>query len=172
MDTPTDLIDLTELANAHLDGFNQHLGLRFTHVTVAEVVAELPVRPHLLQPYGIVHGGVYAAMAESICSVGAGVNTLPEGRYAVGLDNQTSFVRAAREGVILGRATPIHQGRRTHLWQAELRDGEGRLLATSRVRLMVLDAGAALAGEDVQLRDAEARAELSRLHPEAGSSTD
>ncbi len=150
MDLPD---DLTDLANDHLDGLNRHLGLRFTRVTVDRVEAELPVDAHLLQAFGIVHGGVYAAMAETLCSVGAAVHTMPRGRSAVGLDNHTSFLRAARGGTIHGVATPVHPGRRTQLWEAALRDDEGRLLATARVRLMVLDEGAALAGERVELKE-------------------
>ena len=142
-------MDLTAFANDTLAGFNQTLGLRFTQVELDRVLATVPIGPHLLQPYGIVHGGVYASIAETICSVGAAVSVLPTGRNVVGLDNQTSFLRACREGTLHATATPVHRGRRTHLWQAEVCDDEGRVVATSRVRLMVLDGGASLAGKTV-----------------------
>lgn len=142
-------MDFTELANANLDGMNTTLGLRFTAVTPDAVEAEVAIGPHLHQPYGIVHGGVYATIAETVCSIAAGVNVIAQGKSPVGLDNHTSFLRAARSGVIRGRATPVHRGRQTHVWTCELTDGEGRVLATSRVRLLILDQEASLAGEVV-----------------------
>lgn len=143
--------DHTETFNARLGGFVQALGLRFTRVTADEVRAEVPVGPHLLQPYGLVHGGVYASIAETLCSVGAALWALPSGRTTVGLENSTSFLRAARDGTLTGRATPIHRGRRTQLWAVEIKGDDGEPVATGRVRMMMLDQGAALAGRTVQV---------------------
>lgn len=142
-----------KMYNARLSGFEANLGLRFTEMTPDLVEAELPIRPVLLQPYGLVHGGVYCSMIETLCSVGAALWALPSGRTTVGLDNNTSFLRAAREGLLRGRATPLHRGRRTQLWQAEIRIDDGECVATGQVRMMMLDKGAALAGQTVEPRD-------------------
>lgn len=155
-------MNFTDFANARLAGMNHTLGLRFTDVSPDEVIAEVPIGPHLLQPYGVVHGGVYATIAETLCSVGGALTVMPSGGHAVGLDNHTSFLRAAREGVITGTATPVHRGRRTHVWEARLTDGDGQLLATSRVRLMVLAKGSSLAGESVQIMDEVLRDEADK----------
>ena len=145
------LTDYTELANAGRGGFNEVLGLRFLRVTAEEVTAEIPVGPHLLQPYGLVHGGVHAAIVETLCSVGAAIDALPSGKTTVGLENSTSFLRATRSGRLVGRARAVHRGRRTQAWEVEIRDDEGELVAIGRVRMMLLDEGAALAGKRVQV---------------------
>ena len=130
-------------------GWNEHLGLVFVRASPEEVVARVDVQPAHYQPYGIVHGGVYASIAETIASVGAALHAMREGRHAVGLDNTTSFLRATRGGRLEGTATPLAAGRRTQLWQVEIRDDDERLVATSRVRLLTLEGDAVLAGEKV-----------------------
>jgi 1,4-dihydroxy-2-naphthoyl-CoA hydrolase len=151
MSDGTDLTDYTAFANAERGGFNETLGLVFVRVTVDEVVAEVPVGPHLLQPYGLVHGGVHASIVETLCSVGAAMNALPSGKTTVGLENSTSFLRATRGGKLVGRARPVHRGQRTQAWEVEIRDDSGELVAIGRVRMMLLDEGAALAGKRVRV---------------------
>jgi len=141
--------DYSKMLNAQLGGFEQALGLHFTRVTPDEIMAEVRVQPHLLQPYGLVHGGVHCSIAETLCSVGAAIWAHAHGKTTVGLENSTSFLRAARGGTLVGRATPVHRGRRTQLWEAEILDEDGERIAEARVRMMMLDAGAALAGHRV-----------------------
>ncbi|MEO0606240.1 MAG: PaaI family thioesterase, partial [Myxococcota bacterium] len=138
--------------NYRRGGHNRALGLEFTHVSAVAVEARLPVGELHKQAYGVVHGGVYASIAESICSVGAGVNVIPLGRAVVGLDNHTSFLRAVREGTLHARAVPVHRGSRSQVWSAEMWDDAGRVVARSRVTLMVLEPGANLAGAKVAMR--------------------
>jgi uncharacterized protein (TIGR00369 family) len=149
MSEPT--TDFAGQANAHRGGFNKAMGLEFTRVTTAEVIAEIAVDERHLQPYGLVHGGVYAGMIETLCSTGAALAAMAAGRTAVGLESSTAFLRAARGGVLRGRAVPVHPGRRTQVWQAEIHDEAGRLLATGRVRLLCLEAGAKAGGAEVAL---------------------
>lgn len=144
--------NVTEMVNAHIMGFDAAMGLRFVSITADEIVAEMVVGEQHQQPYGLVHGGVYAGMIEAVCSTGAAVTVMPEGRNAVGLENTTSFLRATRSGVLRCTATPVHRGRRSHVWEAEVRDDEGRLVATGRVRMMILEAGSAAGGETVELK--------------------
>jgi 1,4-dihydroxy-2-naphthoyl-CoA hydrolase len=104
------------------------------------VTARLTVEERHLQPFGIVHGGVYAAIAEAIASIGASVNASSRvpGSAVVGLDNHTSFLRATRLGTeIHAEALPRQAGRRTQSWDVTMRDPDGRELAVSRVRLLV-----------------------------------
>lgn len=147
-----ELQDFTEQVNAIKGGFNEAMGLTFVRVTTEEVVAELTVSKEHLQPYGLVHGGVYAGMIETLCSTGAALVALPRGQSAVGQENSTSFLRAARQGVIRGRAVPVHPGRRSQVWRAEIHDDAGKLLATGRVRLICLESGAKAGGEKVTLQ--------------------
>jgi uncharacterized protein (TIGR00369 family) len=141
-----------------LAGFNRCMGLRFVRATTEEVVAEVAVADHLLQPYGLVHGGVYASMIETACSTGAALYALSAGQSTVGLDNNTSFLRAVRQGILTVHATPLVRGRRSHVWEGRVTDDQGRLAAAGRVRLLCLAAGEEAAGEAVALKDDPAAA--------------
>lgn len=128
-------------------GLAQLLGLRFVSISKDEVSAELTVTPEHHQPAGIVHGGVYCSMVETVCSVAAWLHVAEHGLLVVGLDNHTSFLKATRAGTLRATARPLAIGRRTQLWQADIRDQQGTLVATGRVRLIGLEPGAKLAGE-------------------------
>lgn len=134
------------MLNRDRGGFNEVIGLRYTRADYDEVVAECPIGPHLHQPHGLVHGGVYASIIETVASTAAAIHALGDSRTVVGLENSTSFLRAAREGKLVARARPLARGRRSHVWEVGVTDGGERLLATGRVRLLCLDAGTAVAG--------------------------
>lgn len=89
------------------------------------------------QPYGVVHGGVYCMMIETLASTGAALWAMEQGMAgAVGLSNKTDFIRATTDGVLLGRATPIHRGRTQQLWQVDItREADGKLAAQGQVRM-------------------------------------
>ena len=118
-------------------GFDGLLGLDFLEITPELVRGRLTVRPELLQPVGLVHGGVYAAVAESLASRGTAAGVLRDGGYTVGLANHTSFLRPIAEGTIEAVGRPLHSGRTTWVWDVELLDGEGRRCAVSRVTVAV-----------------------------------
>ena len=124
-------------------GFIGLLGLQFDEVTSARVTAHLEIGEQHLQPYGLVHGGVYAAVAETLASIGAmaAAGSDGSGRGAVGLENHTSFLRTARAGQrVEAEATVRHAGRRVHQWAVTMRDAQdGRELATSTVRLLLVN---------------------------------
>jgi uncharacterized protein (TIGR00369 family) len=131
------------------EGWAQTMGLRLVRATREEVVAEMVIQTCHLQAYGIVHGGVYAGIIESLASIGAAIHAMSEGKSVVGLENHTSFLRATREGTLHAVATPLSRGRRSPVWECAIRDDRQRLVATGRVRLLVLEAGAEIAGERV-----------------------
>src|SRR5216683_5776354 len=133
------------------EGWLQAMGVTITHATDDEVRAELTVGPEHLQGYGIVHGGVHCGLIESLASIGAALYALPRSQSVVGLENSTSFIRAVRAGATLRAvATPVTRGRKTQVWEAKVEDGEGRIVATGRVRLLCLEKDEALAGEQVR----------------------
>jgi uncharacterized protein (TIGR00369 family) len=84
--------------------------------------------------------------------MGAAMAAAPRGQSVVGVENHTSFVHAVRTGRITVTARPLTRGRRSHLWQAEVRTDDGTLVATGRVRLLTLDPGSSLAGQLVTPR--------------------
>lgn len=143
--------NVVNLINERLGGFNNAIGLRFVEASPDRFVAELEIDERHLQPYGLVHGGVYAGMIESLCSTGAALSVWNEGQNTVGLENTTAFLRAVRSGTLRGTARPLARGRRSHVWEAEIKDDRDRLVASGRVRLMVLDPGAEADGETVTL---------------------
>jgi uncharacterized protein (TIGR00369 family) len=101
----------------------------------------LPVTPKVCQPMGIIHGGVYAAVAESLASMGTARGVLDIGRVPLGMSNNTSFLRPVSEGTVRATAHAIHRGRTTWVWDVEMRDDRSRLCATSRVTIAVRERG-------------------------------
>jgi uncharacterized protein (TIGR00369 family) len=149
MSSPEAPEDLAPYLNQALGGWNQTMGLSFVRATRDEVIGELVIAPHHLQPYGIVHGGVHCGIIEAACSTGAAVDAMPRGQSVVGLENSTSFLRAVREGKLRVVARPITRGRRSQVWEATVHDEQGRALATGRVRLLCLEAEAEIGGRKV-----------------------
>ena len=142
--------DYANFLNEKPEGWVRAQGIRFTRATADEVTAELELAPHHLQAYGIVHGGVHAGLIETLASVGAALYSLPRNQGVVGLENHTTFLKATRPpGTLRASARPVTRGRRTQVWEGEVTDGEGRLLAKGQVRLLCLEAESALAGEAV-----------------------
>ena len=143
--------DLSHRVNDLPEGWLRAMGITITRATADEVRAELTVGPQHLQGYGIVHGGVHCGLIESLASIGAAIYARPRSQYVVGLENNTSFIRAVRAGATLRAvATPITRGRKTQVWEATVEDGGGRVVAAGRVRLLCLDKEETLAGEQVR----------------------
>jgi 1,4-dihydroxy-2-naphthoyl-CoA hydrolase len=117
--------------------FDALLGLELLEVTPELVRGSLVVRPELLQPMGLVHGGVYASIAESLASRGTAAGVLRDGGYVVGLSNHTSFLRPVSDGAIAALARAVHRGRTTWVWDVELLDAQARRCAISRVTIAV-----------------------------------
>ncbi|MFN3601550.1 MAG: PaaI family thioesterase [Dietzia sp.] len=115
-------------------GFGGGIGMDYLEVTPDRVVVSVKVGPHLHQPYGIVHGGVYCAIAEEVASVAGAVWLGGEGKV-VGVNNSTDFLRAVTEGTLTATGTPVHRGRSQQLWRVEITGDDGRTAAVGQVRL-------------------------------------
>jgi 1,4-dihydroxy-2-naphthoyl-CoA hydrolase len=118
-------------------GFDKLYGLEITEAGEALMQGRVEVREELKQPAGLVHGGVYAAIAESLASHGTAMGVIPEGKIAMGLSNQTSFLRPIVGGTIHAVARMRHRGRTTWVWEVELSDDDGRLCVLTRVTVAV-----------------------------------
>lgn len=122
-------IEETFLAGIH-EHVVQHADGRLT--------CDLPVVTRLLQPMGIVHGGVYASIAETLASMGSAFAVgVDSGMVVMGQSNNTTFLRSVRDGTIRATATPRHKGRTTMVWQIDMLDDTGKLCATSQVTIAV-----------------------------------
>jgi 1,4-dihydroxy-2-naphthoyl-CoA hydrolase len=117
--------------------FDRHYGLEVLECSDELVRGRVPIREHVTQPIGIVHGGVHAAIAEGLASLGTNHGVATEGKLALGMSNQSSFLRPVESGAIHAVARPRHRGRTTWVWDVELTDDDGRLCALSRVTVAV-----------------------------------
>jgi uncharacterized protein (TIGR00369 family) len=117
--------------------FVRHLGIEITDATGDQVVANWTAAPKHHQPYGIVHGGVHCSVVETLASVGAAM-WLGDRGQVVGVNNNTDFYRAARDGQMTSTATPVHRGRSQQVWLVETLDEQGRVIARGQVRLQNL----------------------------------
>lgn len=117
--------------------YDNHYGLEIDDATDELVRGHVPIREHLHQPIGLVHGGVHASIAEALASYGTNVGVVPEGKIGLGQSNHSSFLRPMSEGTIHALARRRHRGRTTWVWDVELTDDDGRLCALSRVTIAV-----------------------------------
>lgn len=128
-----------ELPFRYDHGFEGLYGLVLTEFTDGRICAEVAVGDNLKQVAGLVHGGVYASIAESIASMGTALGVAPDGKTAMGLSNQTSFLRPITEGTIHAEAILKHRGRSTWVWEVETTDDQGRLCVLTRMTVAVRD---------------------------------
>jgi 1,4-dihydroxy-2-naphthoyl-CoA hydrolase len=119
-----------------LDGV---LGFEVVEMGAERAGGRFEVQNRHRQPFGIVHGGVYAAFAEGLCSGATYMQVAHDGKIAVGSSNHTSFLRPVSEGVVTAEARAIHSGRTSWVWECEFKNADGKLCAMSRVTLAVID---------------------------------
>jgi len=129
----TDLININKKMNNTLAS---HLGITITNIDDNCLEGEMIVRDHLKQPYGILHGGASVALAETLGSLASNL-CIEEGFNTVGLDINANHIRAVREGLLNGSATPIHIGKSTHVWEIKMYNNE-KITCISRLTMAIL----------------------------------
>jgi 1,4-dihydroxy-2-naphthoyl-CoA hydrolase len=132
MATPT----LEQLKGA-IRGFDRLYGLELLSVSDTEVTGRVAVREEVKQPAGLVHGGVYASIAESLASLATHLAVAPQGEMAMGLSNSTSFLRPVTEGVVNAVGKRLHRGRTTWVWDVTFTDALDRTCAVTRMTIAV-----------------------------------
>ena len=129
----------TDITSQLGSGFDSEIGLQFLELTPDGGTARLEITDKLLQPWGIVHGGVYCAVIESLASVSGQVWLSENGEgHVVGVNNNTDFLRAISTGTVTAVSVPIHRGRRQQLWLITITDDNERVVARGQVRLQNL----------------------------------
>jgi uncharacterized protein (TIGR00369 family) len=118
-------------------GFAEEIGTEWIDLDPDNARARIAVEPRHLQPYGVVHGGVYATLAESICSAATSNAVRGDDMVAMGQANDTTFLRPLGDGYINALARTRHRGRTTWIWDVEMSDDEGRVCALSRMTIAV-----------------------------------
>jgi 1,4-dihydroxy-2-naphthoyl-CoA hydrolase len=118
-------------------GFAEWIGTEWLDLDPDDARARLGVKPNHLQPFGMVHGGVYASLAESICSAATYEAVRPEGMVAIGQANSTTFLRPIFEGHVNATARVRQRGRTTWVWDVDLTDDDRQLCAMVRMTIAV-----------------------------------
>lgn len=114
------------------------LGMQFVELTPERVSATMPVDERTRQPFGILHGGASVALAETVASIGGALNVDLDKYHVVGVEINANHIRAKKDGVVTGTATPIHIGRSTQVWSIHIVDEEQRTVCMSRCTLAVV----------------------------------
>ena len=135
--------DIVAALNA-LPGWTKEMGIVILTASPEEVTCALEVGGKHHQGFGIVHGGVHAGVVETLASIGAALVAKPRGQRVVGVENNTSFIRAVRSGSLHANARPVTRGRMSQVWEVWIRDEKEQVVAQGRVRLLCVDEDRAL----------------------------
>jgi 1,4-dihydroxy-2-naphthoyl-CoA hydrolase len=130
--------DLLEKANALSSStLLGALGIVFTKVESGYIEATMPVDHRTHQPYGLLHGGASAALAETLGSFGSHLLVAEKGGMAVGVELNINHLKSKRNGFVKGVAKILHEGKSLHIWNIDVLDEEGKTLAVSRLTVMI-----------------------------------
>lgn len=134
----TPVYTLQELNNISVGTMAETLEIRFTVIGENYLEATMPINSNSRQPYGLLHGGASAAMAETVGSVAASMCIDREKQICVGLEINCNHIRGKKEGIVTARATPLHVGASTHVWDIKINDERGSLVCVSRLTMAIL----------------------------------
>lgn len=129
---------LEELNSLSVNTMAEALGMVFTDIGDDFLKATMPVDNNTRQPYGLLHGGASAALAETLGSVAASLCIDRERFICVGLEINCNHVRGKKDGVVTGTATPLHIGASTHVWDIKIHDERQKLVCVSRLTMAIL----------------------------------
>ena len=130
---------IDEVKTFQHDTMGEHLGIEFMDIGADYLEARMPVDGRTMQPDRILHGGASVALAETLGSVGGSMCVDRERFQVVGVEINANHLRPATGGHVTGRASPIHVGRRTQVWNIEIRDDLERLVCVSRLTIAVIE---------------------------------
>jgi 1,4-dihydroxy-2-naphthoyl-CoA hydrolase len=130
--------DSPEIRDQLHRGMAHTIGIELKLLTPEKVIATMPVDDRTRQPFGLLHGGASAALAETVASLGAFLNVDPETQAAVGVELNANHIRGKTEGIVTATATPLHRGRTIHVWEIRIEDEEARLICASRCTLAIV----------------------------------
>lgn len=120
------------------DTLAEHLGMQFSEIGPDYLKLTMPVNGRTKQPYGLLHGGASAALAETAGSVASAMVVDLEKFSCVGLEINANHVRGVRDGIVTATCMPLHLGRQTHVWDIKIHDEQQRLVCVSRLTVSIL----------------------------------
>lgn len=136
MDKEKALIQINAFAQ---NSMSANLGIEITEIGDDFVCGKMPVDHRTVQPYGLLHGGASAALAETLGSIAGGIQINRETQTVVGVEINCNHLRSARNGWVYGKATPIKIGKSIQVWNIEIKNDDGKMVAVSRLTLAVLE---------------------------------
>jgi 1,4-dihydroxy-2-naphthoyl-CoA hydrolase len=131
-------LELSQIQSLGDNTMGAHIGIEFTELGENYLKAKMPVDHRTLQPYGVLHGGASAALAETIGSVGSALVVDQEQFYCVGLEINCNHIRSAKQGFVYATAIPLHLGGSTHVWDIKIHDEQEKLVCVSRLTMAIL----------------------------------
>lgn len=129
--------DIAVLNALGKNSMGEHLGIEFTEIGPDYLKASMPVDHRTKQPFGLLHGGASCVLAETVGSVASALVVDPLNQKCVGLEINANHIRAAREGIVIATAKPLHLGATTHVWDIRIQDAQDRLICISRLTVAV-----------------------------------
>ena len=129
------LEDILELGKGTM---GEYIGIEWQEIGENYLKARMPVDHRTIQPYGLLHGGASAALAETVASVASSLVVDHSKYYCVGLEINANHIRSAREGFVTGTASPLHLGKTTHVWDIKIHDSQDKLVCASRLTVAIL----------------------------------
>jgi 1,4-dihydroxy-2-naphthoyl-CoA hydrolase len=124
---------INELNDICKNSFVDHIGIRFTQFDGERISGEIAIAPHHMQPGGVVHGGVYLSIAETVAGAGSQLMVMNEGKTAYGVTVNSQHIAPVTSGKITASGKLIHKGIFKHTWDIEITDDSGKLISISRV---------------------------------------
>ncbi|MBC3538171.1 hotdog fold thioesterase [Rufibacter sediminis] len=132
-------VTLDQLNAWNKNTLGEHLGMEYTQIGEDFLIGRMPVDHRTHQPLGLLHGGASVALAETLGSVGATMFLDLEKQYCVGLEINANHIKSVRSGYVYGKATALHVGRKTQVWEIRITSEAGDLVCISRITMAVLD---------------------------------
>ncbi|MFC6999272.1 hotdog fold thioesterase [Rufibacter roseus] len=132
-------VSLEQLNSWNKNTMGEHIGIEYTEIGDDYLVGRMPVDHRTHQPMGLLHGGASVALAETLGSVGATMFLDLGKQYCVGLEINANHIKSVRSGYVYGKATALHVGRRTQVWEIRITSEAGDLVCISRITMAVLD---------------------------------
>jgi len=134
----TQEISLDTLNQRNKNTMSDWLGIELCELGSDFLTAKMPVDHRTVQPLGVVNGGAFCALAETVGSVAANLCIDRSKQVALGLDINANHIRSANKGFVYGKAIPLHIGKTTQVWEIKITDDEGKLCCISRLTLSVI----------------------------------
>ena len=131
-------LTIEDIAPISKNTLGEHIGMQFSEIGDNYLKATMPVDHRTHQPYGLLHGGASAALAETLGSVSSALVIDQEKFICVGIEINANHVRSVRSGIVTGICTPVHIGATTHVWDIRIHDERNKLVCVSRLTVAIL----------------------------------